>query len=200
MFKPFDHPDARSIRECTHCAPHLPRSPKPIFRIHPQARIALISQAPGRKAHESGIAWNDQSGDRLRDWLDLDWDAFYHSPLLAIVPMGFCYPGKGNSGDLPPRKECAPLWHKVVWRLMPDISLSVVIGQYAQKAYLNRDCQKNLTETVRHFADYLPKFFPLPHPSPLNTRWLRKNKWFEPEVLPQLRHRVRQEWNALQQL
>ncbi|MEN0003197.1 MAG: uracil-DNA glycosylase family protein [Bacteroidota bacterium] len=178
------------INACTLCAEHLPLGPRPIFRLHPAAKIVLISQAPGRLAHQSGIAWDDQSGRRLRTWLDVDETTFYDTPHFAILPMGFCYPGKGKTGDLPPRKECAPQWHAAVLRLMPNVELSLVIGQYAQKEYLGKTRKKNLTETVRAFEEYLPHYLPLPHPSPLNVRWRRKNEWFEEEVLPTLRERV----------
>ncbi len=177
------------ILSCTICSDHLPLGPKPIFRLHPEARIALISQAPGRVAHQKGIPWLDQSGNRLRDWLGVDMEVFYESSHFAVLPMGMCYPGKGKSGDLPPRKECAPEWHALMWRLMPNIQLRITIGQYAQLAYLtNRP--RNLTETVRRFEQFLPGYFPLPHPSPLNGIWLRKNPWFASDVLPVLRRRV----------
>lgn len=197
MFEPYQHPDTKAMRSCTLCADHLPLGPKPIFRVHPKARVALISQAPGRKAHQSGTAWDDQSGERLREWLDMDWDSFYHSPLLAVVPMGFCYPGKGKSGDLPPRPECAPQWHDTALKLMPNLSFYILIGLYAQKAYLGSARKRTLTETVRQFGEYLPQAMPLPHPSPLNTGWLRRNTWFESDVLPVLRHRIRAERASL---
>jgi uracil-DNA glycosylase len=180
----------QEIRACTICAEHLPLGPKPIFRLHPEARIVIISQAPGRLAHQSGIAWDDQSGRRLREWLDVDEPTFYDTSHFAILPMGFCYPGKGKTGDLPPRKECAPQWHESILHLMPKLELRLVIGQYAQKAYLGKDRKKNLTETVRSFEAYLPTYLPLPHPSPLNVRWHRKNEWFEEAVLPTLRDNV----------
>lgn len=180
----------QEIRQCTLCAEHLPLGPKPILSIHPESKIALISQAPGRLAHESGIPWDDPSGQRLREWLGVDKDTFYQPENFAIIPMGFCYPGKGKSGDLPPRKECAPLWHPTVMNLLPNIRLSLLIGQYAQKAYLGKSRKRNLTETVRHFEEYLPDYLPLPHPSPLNARWRKKNPWFREAVLPILRKRV----------
>jgi uracil-DNA glycosylase len=182
----------QEIRSCTICADHLPMAPKPIFTVHPKAKIGIISQAPGRLAHNSGIPWDDQSGDRLRQWLDVDRDTFYDTPHFAVIPMGFCYPGKGKSGDLPPRKECAPQWHETVLKLMPDIELFLIIGMYAQKKYLGKNRKKTLTATVEHFEAYLPQYFPLPHPSPLNTRWLRRNQWYEEEVVPVLREKVAQ--------
>ncbi len=180
----------QDIKSCTICEEHLPLGPKPIFSIHPEARIGIISQAPGRLAHQSGIPWNDQSGDRLRTWLNVDRSTFHDTAHFAIIPMGFCYPGKGKSGDLPPRKECAPQWHETVLQLMPKIELFLVIGLYAQKQYLGKKRKKTLTATVEAFDDYLPTYFPLPHPSPLNTHWLQKNPWFEKEVLPVLREKV----------
>lgn len=179
-------------RNCQICKDYLPLGPKPIFRIHPEARVAIISQAPGRLAHRSGISWDDPSGERLRAWLEVDRRQFYETPFFAILPMGFCYPGKGKSGDLPPRRECAPQWHESMLALMPHIRLSLVIGQYAQRAYLGKSFKKNLTETVRAAPDYLPEFFPLPHPSPLNARWRKRNPWFETETLPLLRRQLAQ--------
>ncbi|MCI5083568.1 MAG: uracil-DNA glycosylase family protein [Saprospiraceae bacterium] len=182
----IDEKKLEEIRNCTICEEHLPLGPRPVFDIHPAARIAIISQAPGRIVHESGIAWDDQSGDRLRDWLGVDKDTFYNTPHFAIIPMGFCYPGKGKSGDLPPRKECAPQWHPTLWRMLPQIELKLVIGQYAQKRYLGKSRKRNLTETVRHYEEYLPEFLPLPHPSPINVRWRKKNEWFATDVVPKV--------------
>ena len=189
MFK--EEQPVPTISSCRICEEHLPLGPKPILRIHPKAKVSIISQAPGRLAHQSGIAWDDQSGNRLREWLGVDRETCYESNLFAIVPMGFCYPGKGKSGDLPPRKECAPQWHETVLHMMPEIELTLVIGQYAQKAYLGKTRKKNLTETVRSFEDYLPAYFPLPHPSPINIRWRRKNPWFEEDIVPLLQARMR---------
>lgn len=178
------------IRNCTICAEHLPLGPRPVFRVHPKAKIAIISQAPGRVVHLSGIAWADQSGDRLRSWLGVDKPTFYDTPHFAIIPMGFCYPGKGKSGDLPPRKECAPQWHDTLMNMLPNIELKLIIGQYAQKYYLGKSRKKNLTETVRTFEEYLPEYLPLPHPSPINIRWRKKNEWFETDVVPEIRANV----------
>lgn len=182
----------QEIRNCTRCAEALPLEPKPILQIHANAKIALISQAPGRLAHESGIPWDDPSGVRLREWLDVDEATFYQPENFAIVPMGFCFPGKGKSGDLPPRKECAPQWHSLILDMMPQIELTLLIGQYAQKHYLGVSRKKNLTETVENFQDYLPDRLPLPHPSPLNARWRKRNPWFNTEVLPVLQKRIKQ--------
>jgi uracil-DNA glycosylase len=182
----------QEIRQCTICAEHLPLGPKPILSIHPHSKIAIISQAPGRLAHESGIPWDDPSGERLREWLGVDKTTFYQAANFAIIPMGFCYPGKGKTGDLPPRKECAPQWHHTILSMLPQIQLTLTIGQYAQKAYLGESRRKNLTETVLHFENYLPAYLPLPHPSPLNARWRKKNPWFREAVLPVLRKWIKE--------
>ena len=181
----------KDIKACTICEEFLPLGPKPIFTINPNARIAIISQAPGRVAHHSGIPWDDLSGDRLRTWLGVDRDFFYSTDLFAIIPMGFCYPGKGKSGDLPPRKECAPQWHEPIFNMMAKLELKLVIGQYAQKQYLAKSRKKNLTETVIAYKEYLPEFFPLVHPSPLNVRWQKKNPWFEEEIVPVLQETIK---------
>jgi uracil-DNA glycosylase len=152
--------------------------------------MAIIGQAPGTKVHETGIPWDDPSGRQLRKWLGVTDEVFYDPSMIALIPMGFCYPGKGKSGDLPPRPECAPLWHEALLRKMPELQLIVVIGIYAQAYYLKGDAKKNLTETVKAYHDYLPEHFPLPHPSPRNRFWLSKNQWFEKEVVPELKKRV----------
>lgn len=180
-----------TIRACSHCEAHLPLGPRPVLRAHASARILIIGQAPGTKVHATGIPWNDPSGDRLRSWMDVDSDTFYDERRFAIIPMGFCYPGKGKSGDLPPRPECAPLWHERLLASLPQIELTLLIGQYAQRYYLGNSSKKNLTETVRAFDEYLPRYLPLPHPSPRNQMWLRKNPWFEREVVSVLRDRLR---------
>ena len=144
------------------------------------------------KVHESSIPWNDKSGDNLRNWLNVSKEEFYDAKLFAIVPMGFCYPGRGKSGDLPPRKECAPQWHDLLFNFMIEIDLILLVGWYAQQYYLQKKVKKNLTETVRNFENYLPKFFPLPHPSPRNNIWLKKNPWFVESLLPQLSSSVTQ--------
>ena len=179
-----------NIRQCNICTKHLPLGPRPIVTAHPEAKIVIIGQAPGTKVHNSGIPWDDASGRQLRKWLNVSKDDFYDTKNFAIIPMGFCYPGKGNSGDLPPRPECAPLWHEEVMRKIPKIELIILIGIYAQKYYLKQNAKKTLTETVANFNDYLPKYFPLPHPSPRNCFWLTKNPWFDIEVLPVLKNRV----------
>lgn len=180
----------QEIKNCQICAEHLPLGPRPVVSIHPEARIIIIGQAPGTKVHASGIPWDDQSGKRLRQWLNVDNSTFYDPSKFAIVPMGFCYPGKGKSGDLPPRPECAPQWHGKLLDLMPGIDLFLLIGQYAQSYYLPTQKKKTLTETVKTYNEYLPKYLPLPHPSPRNQFWFRRNPWFEIDVLPYLQRRV----------
>ncbi len=179
----------REVRTCTNCATHLPLGPRPVLRASTTARLLIIGQAPGTKVHATGIPWNDPSGDRLRTWMGVDRETFYDESLIAITPMGFCYPGKGPSGDLPPRPECAPLWHARLQALMPDIELVLLIGQYAQRHYLRSEGQR-LTDTVRDFRRHASRYFPLPHPSPRNQLWLKRNPWFERDVLPVLRRRV----------
>ncbi|GGD80660.1 uracil-DNA glycosylase family protein [Planktosalinus lacus] len=178
------------IRNCTLCAEHLPLGPHPVLTAHPDAKILVVGQAPGTKVHNTGIPWNDQSGDRLRHWLQVSRDTFYDPTKFAIVPMGFCYPGKGKSGDLPPRPECAPTWHQKVLSELPNIELTLLIGQYAQRYYLKEKRYKTLAKTVKNYQDFLPEYIPTPHPSPRNTLWLRKNPWFELEVVPLLSERV----------
>ncbi len=179
------------VRTCRVCEPHLPLGCRPVLRATATARLLIVGQAPGTKVHASGVPWDDASGARLRQWLEMDADAFYDERRVAIVPMGFCYPGRGKSGDLPPRPECAPLWHPRLRAALPEIALTLLIGQYAQRYYLADRCKATLTDTVRAFEDYLPTYLPLPHPSPRNTLWLKKNPWFERDVVPALRARVR---------
>ncbi len=180
------------VRACRVCAAHLPLGPRPVLRAGASARLLIIGQAPGTKVHESGIPWNDRSGERLRDWLDIDRDAFYDRGRVAIVPMGFCYPGRDpRGGDNPPRPECAPLWHPPLTAALPAVELTLLVGLYAQARYLGPRRRASLTETVRSWRDYGPGQLPLPHPSWRNTAWLKKNPWFEAELLPVLRGRVR---------
>ena len=175
-----------NIRQCTICSKHLALGPRPVVSGHPDSKIVIIGQAPGTKVHISGIPWDDASGRQLRKWLNVTDEQFYNEKLFAIVPMGFCYPGKGKSGDLPPRPECAPQWHESLFNLMPDLELVILIGKYAQNYYLKKETKKTLTETVANYKDYLPKYFVLPHPSPRNRFWLTKNPWFDKEVVPDL--------------
>lgn len=182
----------QEIRKCTACEPKLPFGARPVVHVSPSSRIMIIGQAPGTKVHASGIPWDDASGRTLRKWLGLSPEEFYNEDHIAIVPMGFCYPGKGKSGDLPPRKECAELWHQRLWDALPNVELTLLIGQYAQNYYLKERKKKNLTETVRAYKEYLPQFFPLPHPSPRNRIWMKRNPWFELKVVPELQNRIRQ--------
>ena len=177
------------IRACDHCADSLPLGPNPVVRASASARLLIIGQAPGTRVHATGIPWNDPSGDRLRDWLQVDRDTFYDEERIAIVPMGFCYPGKGKSGDLPPSPDCAPLWHEDLLAHMPDLELVLLVGSYAQTHYLGKS-RETLTERVRRWRDFGPRYLPLPHPSPRNTLWLKRNPWFEASVVPELRQRV----------
>jgi uracil-DNA glycosylase len=179
------------VRACTVCTAHLPNPPKPVLRAKATARLMIVGQAPGRKVQETGIPWNDPSGDRLRDWLQLRREEFYDESRIAIIPAGFCYPGKGKSGDLPPRPECAPLWHPPLRAALLKIELTLLVGSYAQEYYLGKRRKESLSDTVRAYTEYLPEFFPLPHPSPRNRLWLRQRPWFDAEVLPALREQVR---------
>lgn len=178
------------IRACQVCKDSLPHSPRPIISASENSKIVVIGQAPGAKVHESGVPWDDASGRRLRSWMGLSDEQFYNPELVALLPMGFCYPGKGASGDLPPRPECAPLWHQPVLNSLSNPELILLVGSYAQNYYLSERSQNTLTETVMNFREYLPEYFPLPHPSPRNNIWLRNNPWFEKNVLPELRMRV----------
>lgn len=177
------------VRQCTLCASELPSGPRPVLQADSRARLLIAGQAPGRRVHETGLPFNDPSGDRLRSWLGIDRDSFYLNPRIAIIPMGFCYPGTGNSGDLPPRPECADTWREPLMAELPDLELILAVGQYAQHWHLP-ERERNLTETVRNWRAYWPQVLPLPHPSPRNNLWLRRNPWFEAEVLPALRQRV----------
>ena len=179
------------IRKCTECLPHLKDGVNPVLSASVNSKIVIIGQAPGSIVHRTGIPWDDKSGERLRDWLGVSEEQFYNPDNFAILPMGFCYPGKGKSGDLAPRKECAPLWHQKVLHQIIDPSLIILIGTYAQKYYLGTQVKATLTETVKDFDSYLPKYLPLPHPSPRNNIWLKKNPWFEKQVIPFLKDHIK---------
>ncbi len=179
------------VRACQVCADKLPFAPRPVLRAGVTARLLIVGQAPGTRVHETGIPWNDPSGDRLRQWLQLSREEFYDERRIAIIPTGLCYPGKGRGGDLPPRPECAPLWHPPLLAALPDIRLTLLIGRYAQDYYLGARVKDSLAATVAAWREYLPESLPLPHPSPRNRRWLREHAWFEAEVVPALRRRVK---------
>ena len=180
----------REIRACRICEKHLPLGPNPVLRAGADARFLIVSQAPGIRVHATGIPWNDASGRRLRDWLQMDAATFYDEQRVAIVPMGFCYPGKAGSGDAPPRPECRATWHPRLLPLLPKVQLTLLVGQYAQAYVLGARRKPTLGETVRAWRDYLPAHLPLPHPSPRNVGWFKANPWFDAEVLPVLRKRV----------
>ncbi len=201
MTKPFPASDFASedfdnlvaeMRACAVCAAHLPQPPNPVFSVSPRARLALISQAPGVRADRAGRPFADPSGVRLRDWMGVSEEEFYDPDRLAITPMGLCFPGwDAKGGDLPPRRECAPRWQKRIEAALPEIELSLLVGGYAQTFHLGARARPSLTETVAAWRDYLPRYLPMPHPSWRNNGWLRKNPWFEAELLPELRRRVR---------
>lgn len=175
------------IKSCSVCKNYLEFGVNPVIAASEKSKIIIVGQAPGRMVHRSGIPWDDKSGDNLRKWLGMDKDTFYDADKIALIPMGFCYPGKGKSGDLPPRAECAPLWHHQLLSRMPQVELIVLVGLYAQKYYLGDRAKGSLTETVKNFRTYLPAYLPVPHPSPRNNIWQKKNEWFGEEVLPEMK-------------
>ena len=177
------------VRNCRICADFLPLGPRPVLQVHPEARILIVGQAPGSKVHRTGIPFDDPSGDRLREWLGLSKAEFYDERIVAILPMGFCYPGTGKSGDLPPRPECAPKWRAPLLSLLTQVRLTVVIGKYAQDYHL-QTASESLTDTVSQWRNYWPSVVPLPHPSPRNNIWISKNPWFTADLLPLLRAQV----------
>ncbi len=181
---------AREARACRFCAPQLQAEPRPVFLAGKAARLLVVGQAPGRRVHETGLPWNDPSGDVLRAWLRMDRDAFYDTSRIAIVPIGLCYPGTVDGMDLPPCAGCAPRWQPRFRAALPGIRLTLLVGSYAQAYYLGKRRKASLSETVRAYRDYLPEFFVLPHPSWRNKRWLKINPWFESDVIPVLRRRV----------
>ena len=183
---------AEEIRNDPENASFTKRGIDPLFFAGPDCRIMIVGQAPGRVAEESGIVWNDRSGDRLREWMGIDRDTFYNSGKLAIVPMDFYFPGTGKSGDLPPRKDFADKWHPRLLELMPDLKLTILVGSYATKRYLQLKSSTSLTQVVKDYRDYLPEFFPLVHPSPRNQIWMKKNPWFNETVIPDLQELVAQ--------
>lgn len=178
------------VAECRICEEFLPLGPRPLVQIGARARIVIIGQAPGRKAHESGIPWNDPSGERLREWLGVSREVFYDDSRIALMPMGFCFPGTGKGGDLPPRPECREAWHAQLEAAMPKLEMRLLIGRYALDAYLPESKGRSVTAVVESWRDIFPGRLPLPHPSPRNNRWLKRNPWFETDVLPKLRTEV----------
>ncbi len=181
----------KTVRACRACAAYLPHGPRPIVQAGANARLLIIGQAPGARVHASGIPWDDASGHRLRDWIGVDKPTFYDPKQVAIIPMGYCYPGKGASGDLPPRKECAELWLDRLLASLPNIELTLLIGQYAQRHFLGKAAARGVGKTVAAHAQFAPSTIPLPHPSPRNVAWFLRNPWFEAELLPNLRSQVR---------
>ena len=182
----------RDVRACRSCEAELPLGPRPVVQFASTARLLIIGQAPGTKVHRSGIPWNDTSGDRLRDWLAMERSVFFDEAKVAIVPMGFCYPGAGaNGGDNPPRPECAPRWHERLLKHLPDLKLTLLVGQYAHRYYLDAGRKASMTETVKAFSQHGPEFFPLPHPSWRSAIWMQKSPWFAEQVIPELRNFVR---------
>ena len=180
------------VRACRVCEAHLPLGPRPVVRAGSGARLLIVGQAPGTRVHETGVPWKDPSGDRLRTWLAVEPGAFYDTTRVAIVPMGFCYPGRdAKGGDRPPRTECAPLWHAKLRALLPRIELTLLVGRYAQAYYLADRARATVAETVRTWRDYRPDYLPLPHPSWRTRAWATRNPWFETEVIPALRAEVR---------
>jgi uracil-DNA glycosylase len=178
------------IRTCRACADALPLGPRPVLRASASARLLIVGQAPGTKVHASGVPWDDASGKLLREWLDIDAEFFYDESQVAIVPMGFCYPGRGASGDNPPRPECARLWFDALLPQLTGVELTLLVGQYAQRHFLGARAKSSLTDTVAAWREYGPAYLPLPHPSPRNRGWLKRNVWFGEDVLPALRERV----------
>jgi uracil-DNA glycosylase family 4 len=182
----------QAVRGCAVCAAHLPLGPRPVLQASASARILIVGQAPGARVHASGIPWGDASGERLRRWLAIDAGVFYDERKVAIMPMGFCYPGRAASGDMPPRRECAPLWHSRLLAHMPRVELTLLIGAHAQAQFLRDTGHASVTATTRNWRAHAPRIIPLPHPSPRNVAWFKANPWFEGEVLPVLQHRVRE--------
>jgi len=178
------------VRACTICEAHLPHGVRPVLQLHPAARVLIAGQAPGRKVHESGVPFDDASGNRLRDWMGVTPEVFYDPKKIAILPIGFCFPGTGKAGDLPPRAECAPAWRAQLLSRLPHVRLTLVLGRYAQAYHLMGGSSPSLTEMVQSWRRYWPGTVPLPHPSPRNNSWLQRNPWFTAELLPALQQRV----------
>lgn len=180
-----------AVRKCRVCEDKLPFGPRPVVRAGETARILIVGQAPGTRVHATGIPWDDPSGKRLRDWMGLDTDRFYDASQIAIIPMGYCYPGRGDGGDLPPRPECAALWLDHLLAKLPEVELTLLIGLHAQHHFLGNRRKRSLTETTKAWREFAPEYLPLPHPSARNTPWFKRNPWFEHELLPVLRERIK---------
>lgn len=189
-----NHPTMESllaaVRNCRVCAAHLPLGPRPVLQAAETSRILIVGQAPGMRVHTTGIPWDDASGERLRGWMGVGKDIFYDESRIAIIPMGYCYPGRGSSGDLPPRRECAELWLTQLLAKLPQIEMTLLIGQHAQRHFLGSRRKSSLAETTKAWREYAPQYIALPHPSPRNTPWLQRNSGFEQELLPELRMRI----------
>ena len=179
-----------AVRNCRACEAHLPLGPRPVVRAAVTARVLIVGQAPGLRVHATGIPWDDPSGERLRSWMGVGKDVFYDESRIAIIPMGYCYPGRGKSGDMPPRRECAELWLDHLLAKLPRIELTLLIGLHAQRHYLGGRRKSTLAETTLAWQEYAPQYIPIPHPSPRNTPWLQRNSWFEQQLLPELRTRI----------
>ncbi|HEY3636991.1 MAG TPA: uracil-DNA glycosylase family protein [Rhizomicrobium sp.] len=181
----------KDIRACRICEPHLPHQPRPVLQVSRTARLFIVGQAPGLRVHETGLSFNDRSGDRLRDWMGIDRATFYDHSRIAIAAMSFCFPGYDKNGhDLPPRPECAKAWRERLFGTLPEMPLLLLVGRHAQRWHLGSTVKENLTETVKAWREYAPRYVPLPHPSWRNSGWLKKHPWFESELLPFLRARV----------
>ena len=179
-----------SVRSCRACDAHLPLGPRPVLQVGASARVLIVGQAPGARVHASGTPWDDPSGTRLRQWMGIEAGLFYDAAQIAIIPMGYCYPGRGKGGDLPPRPECARLWLAHLLAKLPKIELTLLIGLHAQRHFLGRRRKHTLTDTVKAWREFAPDYLPLPHPSARNTPWFQRNPWFEEELLPGLRERI----------
>lgn len=179
-----------AVRDCRACEKHLPLGPRPVLSAGSTARILIVGQAPGLRVHQTGIPWDDASGARLRAWMGIDKDVFYDESRIAIIPMGYCYPGRGTGGDLPPRRECAQLWLDQLLARLPLVELTLLVGQHAQRHFLGRRRKPSLAETIQAWREYSPAYIPLPHPSPRNTPWFQRNAGFEQTLLPELRQRI----------
>jgi uracil-DNA glycosylase len=179
-----------AVRNCRACEQHLPLGARPVLRAHAAARILIVGQAPGLRVHTTGIPWDDASGQRLREWMGVNRDTFYDETRIAIIPMGYCYPGRGEDGDMAPRRECAELWLDRLLAKLPRIELTLLIGQYAQRHFLRNHRKRSLAETTRNWQDYAPQYIPLPHPSPRNQPWFKRHPWFAQRLLPVLQARI----------